>query len=163
MNPVTYAEQELGVHIPWQEAQDRLASHENATNTVTHFKNLLRMSKDYLEDAKREARAEAPSQIQFFDSLSVKERDQAVRDFIANSPKVTSVEQDIRSFQGDLDRAEGELKHHELGLKVLSSRMTELGGLLHFYAEVKRAETEESVIKSNTSDKSVRPRIGENT
>lgn len=144
-NPVKYAENDLGVHQPWEEAQNRLSLYGIASDAIAEHKRELRTLKAQIEDAKHNVRTVAPSEVDFWDSMSQKDRDQAIKDKIADSDYITELEKRVREHQASLDTAESEARHHELGLKVLSSRMTELGGLLSFYAEVKRAETDAPV------------------
>lgn len=148
-NPVTYAEETLGVHVPWAEAQDRLALHANATARVASAKTELRILRASLDMHKMNARNLAPSMENWPEK--VKDQEQFVRDVVARDTQVQYFETQIVVQHNNLDEAESDERHHRLGLEVLSSRMTELGGLLHFYAEVKRAETEMPVYVHETS------------
>ena len=142
-NPVKYAEDVLGVHVPWVEAQERLAAHAEVSKNVTFAKSELRILRASLEMHKANARTLAPSMQGWPEK--VKEQEQFIRDVVTRDNQVVYFETQIIVHQNKLDEAEADERHHRLGLEVLSSRMTELGGLLHFYAEVKRAETEAQV------------------
>lgn len=146
-NPVKYAEEHLDVHGPWKEAQFRLHEHFEASARVTATKSLIREHKRSIEDLKHEITALAPSLEGWPDKIM------AQKDFIklqiAESAEIQKHESTLASYQSEMEDAIAEARHHELGIGVLSARLVELGGLLHFYAESKHAETARHM--SNTS------------
>lgn len=135
---VQYAEEVLGVHVPWDEAQRRLELHAQASENVDLTRGELRANKQSLEDRKLEVATEAPSLAGYPEGV------QARRDWtkllIVNDEKIVKYEQQIAHLQTVLEDYQSQVKHHELGLHVLTARMTELGGLLMFYAAAKQAE-----------------------
>lgn len=134
-----YAEETLDVHGPWQEAQRRLDSHASASERVTQNKAQIRGLKQTIEDRRRDIAAEAPSAAGY--PSGVQARRDFVKLLVESDGAVSAAEDMIAVCQSVLEDAQAELRHHELGLSVLTARMTELGGLLHFYAEAKSAQT----------------------
>jgi chromosome segregation ATPase len=135
---VEYAEKVLGVHLPWDEALGRLLDHENATQAQAEIRNSIRTHKQRIEDRKFEVTTEAPSVEGYPDGV------QARRDFVkvllANDEQLGDLESTLDHLNSRLEHVSAEVKRHELALHVLVARMTELGGLLQFYAVAKQAE-----------------------
>lgn len=138
INPVEYAEKVLGVHLPWDEAQQRLEQHALAQDRMTMLRSNLRGLKNDLEAHKIELLNQGAA---MWPNDSVTARREKTKSLIASDGEHTRLEEAITECQFDLESAEADVRHHELGLHVLTARMTELGGLLNFYAEVKREIT----------------------
>lgn len=138
-NPVKYAEDVLGVHLPWEEVQDRLSRHAAASQQADETAIQLRATRRNLEDRKRHITAEAPSFSDWPDKVTPQR--EYLKRLIDNDAECLKLERSIEELQAAHDEYKSTARHHELGINALSARMTELGGLLTFYAEVKRAET----------------------
>jgi hypothetical protein len=146
MNPVEYAEKQLDVHGPWKEAQRREEAHGVALQKIATIKSRVRELKGLLTDREHELRSEAPSVPDFPTAI------QAKRDFvklmIESDTTCTSLVTHLAECQSMLEDAQADVKYHELGVTVLSARLTELGGLLHFYAAAKEAQTAKQHVRT---------------
>ncbi len=136
-NPVTYAEETLGVHDVYAECRTRLQGHDEARNiyldAIAQLRDLRAAVTTREAEITSDERGEHPEMkiTAFKDHLKVVfEADtvhMAYRDEIAI--------QEIRR-----DQAESEMRHHELGIRALTARMHELAGLLAFYGAAKEAK-----------------------
>lgn len=88
-----------------------------------------------------EIAAEAPSTVPNFTDYNTTQRREAIKILVGGDEKIAEIEVDLSECQSVLDEANANLDHHKLGIGALTARMTELGGLLHFYAEAKHAQT----------------------
>lgn len=151
-NPVTYAEQVLGVHAPWQEVQERLSNHAAASESADETAIQLRATRRELEDRKRNITNLAPQSVNWPDKVTPQK--EFIKRAIDNDEECLRLERSIEELQAAHDEYKSTARHHELGIHALSARMTELGGLLTFYSEVKRAETTSQISpnKSNTQE-----------
>ena len=133
---VNYAENVLGVHNPWSESLRRLESHRVAGERIASIKTEIRNTKASVDDRRLSLISEAPAK---YPDLSITARKDQLRIDFAHDAHLIHLEQEVRRLEGELDSAEAERRHHELGLHILTARMNELGGLLNFYAEAKAA------------------------
>ena len=126
---------------------------------MTRSRELLREKRRNLDDRKRYLTDGAPSYFDWPDKIGAQK--EFVKKVIDNDNEVSNLEIEIDELQGDVDGLKSAIRHHELGINALAARMTELGGLLHFYAEVKRAETSPTSITSPASPVSPTQETGE--
>lgn len=138
-NPVKYAEEVLGVHVPWEEVQNRIQAHAAASRQADQTAIQLRSTRRELEDRKREITNLAPQSFNWPDKVTPQK--EFIKRAIDNDEECLRMERSIEELQAAHDEYKSTARHHELGINALSARMTELGGLLTFYSEVKRAET----------------------
>lgn len=136
---VEYAEKQLDVHGPWIEAQRRLDLHSQASENVRLAKDEIRALKQSLSDRQFEVTTEAPSTPGY--PNAVQARKDFIKLMIAGDPTCNRIEREINHLQSVLDDYQSEVRHHDLGLSVLTARMNELSGLLSFYAAAKLAQT----------------------
>jgi signal transduction histidine kinase len=151
-NPVQYAEEVLDVHGPWEEAKSRLEQHTEASTRLFKVKQQVRAAKSDLDDQKRDIIARAPA-MDGYPTNKTAQRE-FVKLLIEVDPDCIELQQTIADCQASLDDAQSDVKHHEIGLSVLSSRMAELGGLLHFYAAAKEAQTAQQRVQHNDTQES---------
>lgn len=142
MNPVEYAEKVLGIHTVYEEAQQRLDQHEASMQRIRELKNDLRNYRNQRTDKEMELVTLAP---QMWPHDSATARKEKLKLHMANDPDLRELDHKIDVCKFELDSAESEARHHELGLNVLSARMNQLGGVMHYYAEVKREITETTI------------------
>jgi hypothetical protein len=129
---VTYAEQTLGVHEVYSEAQQRLAVHKLASDQVVGCNRDLRVLHEALEmELLRVATDHAPNIPMGATKTDARESTKQAQN---QDIKVQAIRQEIARLESDRASAEADLKHHALGIQVLTARMTELGGLLSFYS-----------------------------
>ena len=130
-NPVKYAEDTLGVHAVWDEAQDRLELHRSNSVERSKTHTELRTLRRQIADREMDLTAEAPT---LWPDANSTERGRLLKVHIQHDSAI----QDMRSHEDDLqatlDLLDAEIRHDEMGLRVLAARMAELGGLLQFYS-----------------------------
>lgn len=137
-NAVQYAEQTLGVHVPWEDAQRALASHQEHSDKSDELRRSIRGFKQAIDDRKMVIATEAPSHKDWPDGVQ-KQRD-FTKVLYAMDENLGDLESSLDAAQADLDHSENARKHQEQVLYAVTARMNELGGLLHFYAAAKDAE-----------------------
>ncbi len=137
-NAVQYAEETLGVHVPWDDSQDALERHDQFSNKCETLRGSIRGMKQRIEDRKLEVASEAPSSQGYPLDGVTKQRD-FLKQLQAADKELSDLESKLDADQALLDHAEIGRKHQELRLFACTARMTELGGLLQFYAVAKAA------------------------
>lgn len=138
-NPVVYAERTLGVHIPWEQSQALLVERDELSRQLVTLRGTVRNLKTILEDRTMEIRSDAPSHPEW-PAKGVQEREKFVKVLIFLDESVQETNSNIEDAQEKLDSADARIKQIEVSLHVLTARMNELSGLLHFYAAAKAAE-----------------------
>lgn len=137
-NAVQYAEEDLGVHVVWDEAQTRLEQHDEAKNT---YLNCLRQIRDLKERMRtRETTIVSDERGKFPDMKVTPFRDHIKAEFEADSA-LQEYRDELAVIESDRDRAKADMDHHSLGVQATVARMSELAGLLHFYSAAKAAAT----------------------
>lgn len=137
-NPVQYAEDHLGVHEVWKEAERRLIVHSDLTDQIKELNRRIRDAKDNLADREASIVADNGAAIVGMSKTAAKEHMKVVIDA---DPEIQRIRDQIATADAERAEADADLRHHDLGLKVLTARMQELGGLLEFYAAAKRNTT----------------------
>jgi hypothetical protein len=131
-NPVTYAEDTLKVHAVWVEAQSRLDTHARLVTERVQTLRDLRAVREEISDRKLELASDPAAA-----GSSHAERERNLKALVSADHTVRTLQAQEADLMATVDMADAELKHHEVGLRVLAARMTELGGLLQFYASRK--------------------------
>ena len=135
-NPVTYAEQTLGVHDVYRKAEARLDELQAAQAAATDARRVIRMAKDELADREREITNERRAENHEMTDTAFKK---AIKEWIAADKEHQRIQVKLREAESDRDAADADVKRHEHGVRVHAARMEELAGLLHFYAAVNQA------------------------
>jgi hypothetical protein len=137
-NAVKYAEENLGVHVVWDEAQTRLEQHDDAKNT---YLTALRSVRDVKEKMRaREMTIVSDERGKFPDMKVTPFRDHIKAEFEADVV-LSALRDELAGHESDRDRAKADMDHHSLGVQATTARMSELAGLLNFYSAAKAAET----------------------
>lgn len=144
MSAVSYAEQVLQVHVPWQDAQDALAKHEAASNEVNRLRSEIRGCKQRIEDRKMEVATEAPS-TEGYPADGVQKQRDFVKILQGGDEQIADLESQSDDLHRQIETQQAIVKHQDLRLYATTARMNELGGLLHFYAEAKAAESQVTI------------------
>lgn len=131
-NPVTYAEDTLGVHDVWTDAQRRLEQHAAAVAERAALTTAIRRLKVRITD--REAELTSDLTAVHADVKTVTERNKLVKEGIQKDPQVQDMKSELDDLEATRDMVSADIARHEQGCHVLAARMTELGGLLNFYA-----------------------------
>jgi hypothetical protein len=151
MNPVEYAEKVLDVHGPWTQAQERLTHYEKAVDVAAEARTGIRRLKQQIADRRTEILTEAPLTVPNYMDLNTTQKRDAIKILVSGDAVCNQLEDEMDDVQSALEQAQAEIKYHEQGLFVFTARMTELGGLLNFYAEVKAAQTAQRQQQKNTT------------
>lgn len=136
VDPVTYAENTLGVHRVFEEAERRFALHAEASENVTRTQDEIRALKAQVEEREIEivsderAKEHGLSKTAFGDHL---------KEVLREDPDLRALRSKISNLEGMRNDYEQQVKHHQLGVQLASARMQELEGLLSFYAACKLA------------------------
>jgi hypothetical protein len=134
-NAVQYAEDVLEVHKVWQQAQERFDQYTSALGDRAKLQSDLRKIRASLSD--REAILIQEGRIKYAE-LSATAFDKVYRTLVHDDSDHRELREHERERQCDLDLVEADISAHEYQLKLFTSRMNELGGLLEFYAAAKR-------------------------
>lgn len=133
-NPVSYAEDVLGVHAVWVEADERLAAHGKLVRERADLHKQIRTIKTRIVDRETDLTVDAPSA---FPDASATERTRLLKVAFHKDAALQDMRAEEDDLQATLDMIDADVRHHETGLRVLSARMEELAGLLHFYASAR--------------------------
>lgn len=134
-NPVKYAENTLGVHMPWEQASAVLKKIEQHRLQLVHLRSIMRHTKGVIEDRKLSILNEAPSRSDWPSSHTAQQS--ALKVLYQTDSGIIELNDEVERIQNKIEESEAEIKHGELELQVLIARMNELGGLLQFYAACK--------------------------
>lgn len=143
-NPVEYAEETLGVHSVYEEAERRYQLHAEASDALDRTSDEIRSVRASIEaseielisDLRGSEEAKGMSKTAFGDYLKEKLKEDA-------DLRVWRIRlADLEGVRAEFERA---LKHHQLGIHLATARMEELGGLLEFYAAVKLVNNQTTV------------------
>lgn len=137
-NAVTYAEKDLGVHKVFEEAQERLTVHAVYSAERQDCNSRIRQIKSDQADREAVVAAELRGQDPKASATAFKEMLKAA---LAADEETTHLREDLLAEESGRERAESEIHHHELGIRMLTARMEELAGLLHYYGAAKQAQT----------------------
>lgn len=131
-NPVKYAEEVLGVHEPWEEGQRRLEALGKNRAEKVDVRKAIRQLQSKIAD--READVVIEVQGASLGSETKTELDRRKKDAIRADPSLQDYRSELDDLRTTEDMLDSDIKHDEAGLAFLAARMTELGGLLSFYA-----------------------------
>jgi hypothetical protein len=137
-NPVSYAEDDLGVHVVWDEARARLDEHETAKARYLAALKSLRITERQITDRNMELVTE---QRGLQPELKVTAFREHMKVVAAEDDTMVGLQSQLEDDKTERDEAKADMEHHELGLRALTARMHELAGLLEFYATAKSAQT----------------------
>lgn len=133
---VVYAEGSLNVHAVYTEAQESLEAlgkHQRTATDLTDTKRRLMVALDDREmelvSAERAANPDM-SQAAF---------DRHIKLVLQADSEMVDYRTQVLDLQFKLDEANASVVHTEAQIRILTSRMKELGGLLQFYAATKKS------------------------
>jgi len=134
-NPVAYAEGHLGVHTLWNHAQERFEKYEAALLRRASLHTELRKIRDVQTDAEMQIMQDGKAK---YAEISATAFEKIYKTLVHENQDHQKLRMEERERQCDLDLVEAEISAHEYQLKLMNSRLIELGGLLNFYAAAKR-------------------------
>lgn len=142
VDPISYAEESLGVHRVFEEGERRYELHAEASDAL-----------DRTSDEIRSVRAEIEaSEIELVSDLRAQQNDMSKTAFGEFLKERLKEDADLRVLRTRLAHLEGvraeyerQVKHHQLGVHLATARMEELGGLLEFYAACKLVNNQTTV------------------
>lgn len=132
---VGYAETSLNVHAVYEEAQAALGTLRRFMDDSTHLSDWKRRVQEELTDREMmvvsEERAANPD-------MSQAAFDRHIKIVLQLDGTMIALRGKVLDLQLKLDEANASVAHSEATIRVLTSRMHELGGLLAFYAAAKK-------------------------
>lgn len=128
---VAYAEDTLQVHEAWATYGAELTALEEAQASLRRATTLARALRSQIEDRDYDVGVEVRAE---HSKLSQAAFDRHHKDAIHVDPAARELRAKLVAAQTDIDLAEHEVKVLEHSLRGLQARMSELGGLLTFYA-----------------------------
>lgn len=132
-NPIAYAEETLGVHKVYIEAESLLAQYKTMSDTLKGVSADIRAHRAHEAELERAITASVdPSGATSKTALK-----ELIKFAIENDPKIIEIREKIQEFEQARFVLETDMHFAEVHLRTLQSRMTELGGLLQFYAATK--------------------------
>jgi hypothetical protein len=133
---LAYAEGELGVHKVYEDAQAAYASLEETITTLAKERDEKRRLEFALADREQEIIQQA-----WIDNpdMSQTRMDKHVKTLIHADTGWKELRTALSAATFRVDTLEGDQRLCEHDIKIAVSRMGELGGYLHYLAEVKRA------------------------
>lgn len=137
-NAVQYAEDDLGVHEVWDEAQRRLNQHEDAKNIYLTAMRQVRELKEQMRTREMEIVSDERGTNPDMKVTAFREH---VKVCFENDADLTDYRSTLAMLESDKDRAKADMDHHALGVQATTARMSELAGLLNFYSAAKAAAT----------------------
>lgn len=135
-DPVAYAEDTLGVHAVYDETRDRLSQHADAKDRYLTALKAVRELKGSM--AEREAEITSDERGKNPD-MKITAFKQHVAATCEQDSVYAAYADELAAEEANRDTAEQDMRHHELGVRALTARMYELGGLLEFYSAAKRS------------------------
>ena len=128
----------LGVHSVYDAA---LASRKELGDKVLEHSS-LRARKRELESLKADHEmAVVEDEYHKHTDMSVAAMERHLKVVFSNDADIRGVKDELMFVQGQLDALEGDISLLETDIRVAASRLHELGGLTHFMAAIKQAET----------------------
>ncbi len=134
-NPVEYAENTLGVHTVFAEAEARLLNYKAASDLILDLNGDIRSTKDNLVSREGVIIAEQGATTAGMTKVAAKEY---LKEILDDDPEMGRLHDKLANLESERHVADADLRHEGLAVKMLTARMEELGGLLIFYAAAKR-------------------------
>lgn len=137
-NPVAYAEEDLKVHDTFHDAVNVNEALSVAIMRRVGQSALLRETRDDIEQREHEITTDLSGKL-MGESLAAFQR--SFKMACKDDPRLKTLHNMERVTQGEIDGTDAEIESLKATLKLLTARLTELGGLLNFYASAKLAAT----------------------
>lgn len=137
-NPVQYAEEDLGVHEVWEQAQQRLDQHHQCKTTYLLSLRQIRELKERMRT--REMEIVSDERGKFPDMKQTPFRDH-IKGAFEDDADLSTLRAGLAVLESERDQSKADMDHHALGVHATTARMSELAGLLNFYSAAKAAAT----------------------
>lgn len=135
-SPVDYAEDDLGVHEVYEDAQGVNAALGTALDDYKEQAKRIRQANDTIEQREYELAGELKGEQPDISQEALK---RAIREAHQTDETLVQMRKVLNSAHGKQEDAHARIEHSKYRLRVLSARMNELGGLLAFLAAAKSA------------------------
>lgn len=134
---IAYAESYLGVHSVYSDAlqaRDRL---DEALTLLATYKDRRRALEQQLQDLEIEITSD---EVGKHPQMSQAALDRHLKLEIPQNPEVRRIKSDLVDAISTIEGLEFDIRIAEADVKIAVGRMTELGGYLHYLAEIKKAD-----------------------
>lgn len=135
---IDYAENSLGVHTVYEEAKRLVHDIDTARGNLA----LKRRGKAYAEEVYTDAELAFVADMRVDNpDLSQTAFDKFIKGKIHLQPHLRKQRAELADLNYEIEVVEREIKRLQNLLEIATARMGELGGYLHYLAEIKAAET----------------------
>lgn len=138
-SPLAYAEDDLGVHEVYEEAQEAHEALKGALDTYAEQAKRIRQANDSVEQREFELAGEYRGQQHDMSQEALK---RAIREAHRTDETLITMRKVLHDAQGKQEDAHAAIEQNKYRLRVLSARMNELGGLLAFLGAAKAASAQ---------------------
>lgn len=135
---LTYAENELGVHAVYQEAQNFRAALDDTLTELGAARDKKRAVEVMLQDAELHVISEERSANP---EMSQAQMDKHIKVVLSKNASIRALREQILEIVGDVEGLEFDRTMSETDIKIAVARLHELGGYFEYLAAVKRAES----------------------
>lgn len=136
-NPVTYAEETLGVHKVYDEAQKCLADLDSSTSELDAAMDRKRELVAQINAREADVWHEERSRHSDYSQTAL---DKHVKQQKAQDEALKKLSTDLRSAESEISGIEYDIDVTKYTLRTLNARMEQLGGYFNFLAAAKNAE-----------------------
>jgi hypothetical protein len=145
-NPVEYAEQHLDVHGAYERAEQARSDYDTAMAKANGASAAIRHVHEMMASRERDR---AVDQRAANPTMSATAFGQHMKEVLQADDKMEEYRLRIIEEQGKRDDAEAQAESAKYRMKIETSRLVELGGLLNFYAAAKYVTTQNLTERKN--------------
>lgn len=135
---LTYAEDTLGVHTVYEGALTRRNDLDGVLTALAEVRDNRRDIELKITDREMEVTITERSK---HPDMAVTRWDKHIKESFRDDDELRALREQQFKVQGDIEGLEFDKQICETDIKIAMSRMNELGGYLHYLAEVKAAST----------------------
>ena len=137
-NPVQYAEDDLGVHAVYADAREAQEALDAALDKYSQCASVIRSVHDSIDQRKFELASQIRAEKH---DISQNALDRALKESERSDEQLIALRSQLLEKQDEQEVAHAVIEKNKYRLRVLSARMTELGGMLAYLASAKNAAT----------------------
>jgi hypothetical protein len=133
-----YAEQQVGVHKVWEEAQVHAAYLSELRTQLAHMRHAKAVHEDAYQTAEYEFITDTRAQLA---EMSQTAFDKAIKAAVHKEPSLRSMRADLARESLNIELTEANVARARVDIEIATARLTELGGYFAYLAAIKEAET----------------------